>query len=244
MKTIYALAFLHSCLAFAAEPQSLFFAAETAEDSTRIALTIEGDQVYGSQSWQPKAEAHGASGSLTGTIADGLIKVVYEYTIEGSTQSEDQLLKLDGDKLYIGDGELIEGKDGRLKLKEPKKVTFTKALNKVPVAEPKVGTPERKAIMDAMRGPVSAEIGKPITFTGDVRISGHWARFTGNVATKDGIAPKDEDEAFQLELDFFALLKKDPEGVWQVLESGFAGDIGVREAARERFTKAPWVLFE
>jgi hypothetical protein len=244
MKIISAFVFLHSCLAFAADPESLFFAKETAEDSTRIALTIEGDQVYGSQSWKPNADAHGASGTLTGTIAGGLIKVVYEYTIEGSTQSEDQLLKLDGDKLYIGDGELIEGKDGRLKLKEPKKVTFTKVLNKVPVAEPKVGTPERKAIMDAMRGPVSEEIGKPITFTGNVRISGHWARFMGNVATKDGIAPKDEDAAFQLELDFFALLKKNPEGVWQVLESGFAGDIGVRETARDRFAKAPWVLFE
>jgi hypothetical protein len=40
------------------------------------------------------------------------------------------------------------------------------------------------------------------------------------------------------------LLKKDPEGAWQVLHWGFAGDIGVHEEAREKYAKAPWVLFE
>ena len=245
MKTLLAFTLLHSSLLIAAEPQKLFFARETASNSTRIALTIEGDQVYGSQTWQPKEEAHGASGSLSGIITvGGIIQVVYEFTIEGSTQSEEQVLKLDGNKLYVGEGELVEGKDGRLNLKEPNKVTFTKALDQVVVSEPKVGTPERKAIMDAMRGPVSAHIGKKITFTGDVLVSGNWARFQGNVASADGKAPKEEDRAFELELDFYALLKKDPEGAWQVLHWGFAGDIGVREEAHEKYAKAPWVLFE
>ena len=245
MKTLLALALLSSSLLLAVEPQRLFFARETASDTTRIALTIEGDQVYGSQTWQPKEEAHGASGSLSGVITGGgIIQVVYEFTIEGSTQSEEQVLKLDGDKLYIGEGELVEGKEGRLNLKEPNKVAFTKALDQVVVTQPQAGTPERKAIMDAMRGPVSAHIGKKITFTGDVLVSGNWARFQGNVAPDDGQSPKDEDRAFELELDFYALLKKDPEGAWQVLHWGFAGDIGVSEAAREKYPKAPWVLFE
>lgn len=245
MKTLFALALLSSSLLLAAEPQRLFFARETSTDSMRIALTIDGDQVSGSQTWQPKEDAHGASGSLSGIITGGgIIQVVYEFTIEGSTQSEEQVLKLDGNKLYIGDGELVEGKDGRLNLKEPNKVAFTKVLDQVVVSEPKVGTPERKAIMDAMRGPVAAHMGKKITFTGDVQVSGNWARFQGNVAPADGQPPKDEDRAFDLELDFYALLKKDPEGAWQVLHWGFAGDIGVSEAAREKYPKAPWVLFE
>jgi len=229
----------------AAEPQTLFFAKETAEDTTRITLYIDGDDVTGTQSWQPKEEAHGAHGTLSGILTGGgIIQVLYEYTIEGAEQSEEQVLKLEGDKLYIGEGELTEAADGRLNLKEPNKVGFQKYLTRVPVKEPKIGSPERKAIMDAMRAPVSAEIGKAVTFTGNVRATGGWARFQGNVAPADGRKPANEDAAFSLELDFYALLKQDKEGTWKVLHSGFAGDIGVREEAREKYPKAPWVLFE
>lgn len=110
--------------------------------------------------------------------------------------------------------------------------------------EPKPGTPERKAIMDAMRVPVSKHVGKAVTFTGNVRVSGNWARFQGNVAPTDGKAPKDENVAAELDLDFFALLRKDAEGVWRVKHWGFAGDIGVSETAREKFPNAPQALFE
>jgi len=38
------------------------------------------------------------------------------------------------------------------------------------VREPKIGSPERKAIMEIMRGPVSKRIGKRVTFTGSLKI--------------------------------------------------------------------------
>ena len=109
--------------------------------------------------------------------------------------------------------------------------------------EPKAGSAERKAIMDAMRAPVSKQIGKPVTFTGQVRVVGSWARFHGNVAPTDGKPPKSEDAKFALDLDFFALLRKTDAGGWEVLHHGFAGDIGVMEAAKEKFPKAPRALF-
>ena len=227
----------------AAEPQTLFFAKETAKEFTRIALTIEGDQVSGTQAWNPK-EGHGARGTFSGTIADGgIIRVVYEYTIEGSEQAEEEILKLEGDKLYIGEGELVETKAGRLKLKEPNKVVFKKALTRINVSEPKPGTPERKAIMEALRVPVSKHVGKPVTFTGRVRVSGSWASLTGNAATIGGKAPKKREAAEDLDLDLYALLKKDSKGAWQVLEWGFAGDIGLTEEMHENHPKAPWALF-
>jgi hypothetical protein len=110
--------------------------------------------------------------------------------------------------------------------------------------EPKPGTPQRKAIMDAMRIPVSEHVGKAVTFTGQVRMIGNWACFQGNVKPTDGEVPEDEDIAADLDLDFFALLQKDAEGVWQVKHWGFSGDIGVSEAAREKFPKAPQGLFD
>ena len=105
------------------------------------------------------------------------------------------------------------------------------------VYEPKAGSPERNAIMDAMRVPVSKHVGKPVEFAGSVKISGTWARFEGNVATKDGKPPK-EDARFELELDFLALLRKE-DGEWKVLHWGFAGDIGVYEEAKKKFPNAP-----
>lgn len=230
----------------AEEPQTLFFAQENSKEYTRIALTLEGDKVTGTQNWLPKQpDGHGAHGTISGTVADGIMRVLYEFTIEGSEQSEEEVLKLDGDKLYIGEGQLLADpkNDAHLKLQDPSKVVFKTALTKIPAYEAKAGTPERKAIMDAMRVPVSAEVGREVVFTGTVRISGSWARFNGHVDTKGG-KPKNEDIALEMELDFFALLQKDGKGAWKVLHKGFAGDIGVVEAAKENYPKAPWVMFE
>lgn len=105
------------------------------------------------------------------------------------------------------------------------------------VREPKIGSPERKTIMETMRGPVSKHIGKRVTFTGNVKICGEWATFQGNAAPSDGVAPKG-GAAGELELDFFALLRLE-KGKWTLLHWGFAGDIGVMDEARQKFPKAP-----
>lgn len=231
----------------AEQPETLFFAQENSKEYTRISLTIEGGKVTGTQNWLPKQpDGHGAHGTISGTIAEGgLMRVLYEYTIEGSEQAEEEVLKLDGGKLYIGEGPLKEdAKNGsRMNLEAPGKVVFKKALTQIPATEAKAGTPERKAIMNAMRAPVSKEVGQEVVFTGTVRISGTWARFNGHVDPANGKA-KNEDVSAALELDFFALLQKDSKGAWKVLHKGFAGDIGVVEVAKENYPKAPWVLFE
>lgn len=229
----------------AAEPPTLFFAKDDAHEKTYIALTIDGDQVAGTQVWQPK-EKDGARGTLDGIVNGDVIQVLYSYTIEGSDQSEEEVLKIDGDKLFIGEGELVADPkdDSRMNLKEPNKVAFKTVLKKVSVTESKPGTPERKAIMDAMRGPVAKEAGSPVLFTGNVRVSGSWARFQGDVQTADGKKPKNADFSDLMELDFFALLKKNKDGTWKVVHHGFAGDISVGEEAREKYPEAPWVLFQ
>jgi hypothetical protein len=239
-----ALTFLLSISEGLAETQTLFFAKETKTESTRIALSIEdGEKVNGTKAWQPKGQ-HGARGYLDGIVNGDVIQVLWTFEIEGSEQSEEMVLKLDGDLLYIGKGELVEGGNGRMNLKEPNKVAFTTSLKKVPFTVPKFGSPERKAIMDSMRGPVSEYAGKPVQFTGKIRAMGSWARFFGKVAPADGKAPKNEGIAADMELDFVAFLQKDDEGNWQTLHWGFAGDTSVMEEARQNYPKAPWPLFE
>lgn len=226
-------------------PTVLFFEKKEPKALTTLSLFIEGDQVFGNQHWLPK-EMDGAHGTIDGTLSGDILRVVYSYTIEGSEQSEEQLFKLEGDKLIQGEGDMKDPKDdGHVVFRNIKAVTFTgDVLKKVPVQEPKAGTPERKAIMDAMRGPVSKHIGKPVQFTGSLRVFQGWARFSGKADTLDGKPPANENAAGELELDFNAYLRQAKDGTWKPVHWGFAGDVSVVEEAREKCEGAPWVIFE
>lgn len=47
----------------------------------------------------PKGE-HGSRGTFSGILTGGgILQVLHEYTIEGSNQTEEEVLKLDGDRL-------------------------------------------------------------------------------------------------------------------------------------------------
>ncbi len=124
-------------------------------------------------------------------------------------------------------------------------VTFSFLLPVLAIAtepyEPKPGSPDRPAIMEAMRGPVSKYIGKRVTFTGSVKIVDGWATFEGNVAPSDG-KPAQGGNAYDLDLDFFALLRQENK-TWKLLHWGFAGDIGVAEEARKKYPQSPKSLF-
>lgn len=105
------------------------------------------------------------------------------------------------------------------------------------VYEPKPGSAERKGIMEAMRAPISKRAGTKVNFTGEAKVSGNWARFGGGVAAADG-KPFKEDVADEMELDLFALLRKE-NGEWKVLFWAFSGDISAYETARKKFPAAP-----
>jgi hypothetical protein len=108
-------------------------------------------------------------------------------------------------------------------------------------SEPKPGSAERTAIMEAMRRPVSKHVGQRVTFTGSVRLVENWASFHGKAAPTDGKPPRG-DVAFELELDCFALLRR-VDSDWKVLHWGFAGDVGVVERALKNYPHAPKALF-
>lgn len=107
----------------AAQP-SCFLLAE-GKDSTWVSLVIAADgTVTGSYDWIPW-EKDSSIGTLSGKQEGELLKLVYDYVIEGSNQRQEVLLKLAGGQLSEAQGELIEGEGGLLKLKDPTKVTWT-----------------------------------------------------------------------------------------------------------------------
>ncbi len=114
-----------------ASPQPMCFLRAEGKDSTTASITIATDgTVTGSFEWSPW-EKDGAHGTLTGKQEGDLLKVMYDYTIEGSNQQEEKVFKLTGDQLQEGEGELTEGEGGILKIKDATKLTWN-PLTKVP----------------------------------------------------------------------------------------------------------------
>lgn len=110
--------------------ETLCFELKEGKDLTTVKLIMKGDEITGEMNWTPW-EKDGAVGTLKGKKVGDEIVADYDYVIEGSNQSEEKIFKIEGDKLLIKDGELIEGKDGKLKMKDPAKATFKETLVKV-----------------------------------------------------------------------------------------------------------------
>ena len=101
-------------------------------DITDIQLTIVGDAITGSMNWLPR-EKDSARGTLKGTKnAAGEFDLVYDYMIEGVQQTETKIMKIEGDKLLIKVGELLDPKeDGSLVYKDVSQAQYSEILEKV-----------------------------------------------------------------------------------------------------------------
>ena len=108
-----------------------FFKAES-KDTTSVHLTIHSNKVEGEMTWQPW-EKDGATGTLSGKlISNDEMELLYDYTIEGSKQTETKIMKIDHDRLYIKIGELTDPQnDGHLTYKDPSKAVYSEVLNPV-----------------------------------------------------------------------------------------------------------------
>lgn len=130
----------------------------------------------------------------------------------------------------------MKASDPGISKEDPKKAAGV-ATSNIIVTEAKPGSAERKSIMDTMRGPVSKYARKEVIFTGDVRIAGDWAKFTGHVGAKDG-KPFAKEVVDELEMDFLAILKK-VNGKWTMEYHGWSGDIGTVVEARAKLPGVP-----
>lgn len=106
------------------EPQPACYLIAEGKDSTNVSLSIATDgTVTGNYDWSPW-QKDGAHGTFTGKQEGELIKGIYDYTIEGSNQQQEMVFKLTGDQLAEGEGELVDGEGGILKIKDASKLTW------------------------------------------------------------------------------------------------------------------------
>lgn len=110
--------------------ETLCFEHKEGKDITTVKLVINGDAVTGEMNWTPW-EKDGAVGTLKGKKVGDEIFADYDYMIEGVNQSEEKIFKIEGDKLLEKTGELMDGKDGKLVMKDPAKAKYMGGLVKI-----------------------------------------------------------------------------------------------------------------
>jgi hypothetical protein len=76
-------------------------------------------------------EKDGAHGTLDGRRQDDLIIAVWTSTIEGTTERQEVLIRLEPDRAVKANGELAVGADGVLRLKDPSAATFNESFGRV-----------------------------------------------------------------------------------------------------------------
>lgn len=108
-----------------------FMNAENKDTTTVRVRILSDDDIRGEMIRNPW-QKDGAVGTLTGKlISKNEMELKYEYMIEGNNQTETMLMKIDGDKLHIKRGELIDPKnDGNLVFKDASKAVYKDVLNK------------------------------------------------------------------------------------------------------------------
>lgn len=214
------------------------------EDS--IALWVSGEAAGGTR-YNGSAESDSAYGNLVAVVRpDGIIHATWNYSVEGFEQSEEQLLKLDGDTLYLGEGELEERGPGQMVLKDPGKVVFEKALKEVEMSELASDSEEAAPLVTAVKEAVAKLAGAPVTLEGTLRLTQGWVRFLGFISPAEGAEVKNEAFAGSLGDEFQILLKQDAEKKWKLVRHGFRGAEGYFELqeASEEYETAPWPLEE
>ena len=114
---------------------------------------------------------------------------------------------------------------------------------------PEKGSPERKAILDALRVPVEKELKQKIVFVTDgFKVQGTWAFVSGTPQTADGGRPdyrkteyRDAVDSGAFDNNFFALLRK-TRGKWRVVTKAI-GCTDVCYADWWQTYKAPKAIF-
>ena len=101
-------------------------------DVTDVQLTIAGDTVTGIMNRLPY-EKDSARGTLKGSKnAAGELDLIYDYMIEGKEQTETKIMKIEGEKLMIKVGELLDSNnDGHLIYKDVSKAKYLENLERV-----------------------------------------------------------------------------------------------------------------
>jgi hypothetical protein len=237
-----------------AQESSVRFFEATSGTDAREAIAIqsvtEGDYLFeGTRSSSPEGGPVAYGRLACRMRPDGLIHVTWYSNIEGSRQSEEGLLKREGNTLLISEGELEERGPTQMILKDPAKVKFTKVLKEVPMTEPTADSAEGQSVLKKVAAYLEKLAGVPVELNGTIRVSRGCARFSGSAQPAGDKQPKSEELADKmLRREFRGYLKQESQGSWRLALAGFGDQAGPFELEEVEPTSEsdviPWPLDE
>jgi hypothetical protein len=130
-------------------PEGTCYAYFEGKDVSAVQIIMDGDKVSGYMDWSPD-EKDGGHGFIVGTKSGNIITADWTFMIEGSTNTEQVMLKIEGDKLMKANGELTE-KNGKLVLKNPAKAKYSEVYDKVPCEKIAKSISAAKEMTDLMK---------------------------------------------------------------------------------------------
>ncbi|MCW5922110.1 MAG: hypothetical protein KIS77_07205 [Saprospiraceae bacterium] len=77
------------------------------------------------------AEKDDARGTFKGKKEGDIITAIWTHTVEGQTQSQEIMVKIEGDKAMKANGELESGQDGVLRLKDKATASWSETFERV-----------------------------------------------------------------------------------------------------------------
>ena len=101
----------------------------TTQGISELQLNIEGKKVKGTYNWLPTGK-EAAKGQLLGLLRGNTISAIWNFNTEEGHQKQEVIFKLDGDKVWVKKGNLVEDRE-RLQLKNADNIDFTEYMNKV-----------------------------------------------------------------------------------------------------------------
>jgi hypothetical protein len=218
-----------------------------------VTLFVSNGCVWGKEYYSDGAFAErgvpALTGSLTGVVRkDGLLHVTYNFHYNNNIEplSEEQLLKLNGDRLIIGKGKLKEHGPGQMVLEKPSNIAFDPKMALAEIKVLMIEGEERVAIENLVSKVATKEIGVELKFVGNIRSGQNWACMEGQLKIADGNELKDSAMQARLNRHFRAYLKKDDKGAWQVMRCGFYRECndGSVDYFQSLPQEPPWFLNE
>ncbi len=216
------------------------------EDGGRQEIAVAIGETDALGCFTQAAESGHATGTFYGEkLKDGSYRVIHNFTVDGSSMSEEMRFRLKGGNLLMGVGELQEGPDGIMVLKNPAKLDYSRVFKPVPLANVSLTEPEGRKILAPLEKRLSKVLETPVGLqTGNLMVADGWAVFEGYVTalpTDKPISEATSDTIGRMVLRTF--FKQDDDGSWSIEEVALMNNEGQFEFEKD-FSGVPWQLLQ
>lgn len=227
------------------EAEDLFFEC-VFEDGGRQLIAVALGETDALGCFTQETESGHSVGTFYGEkLENGTYRTIHNFAVDGSTLSEEMRFRLKGGNLLMGVGELTDGPDGIMLLKNPEKVAYSRIFQPVPLKTVALDDAAGREILAPLEKRLSKVLETPVGLqTGSLMVADGWAVFEGYVTalpTDKPISEATSDTIGRMVLRTF--FKQDTDGSWSIEEVALMNNEGQFEFEKD-FSGVPWQLLQ